>query len=290
HSPLQMFSCFDFSLPSLFHLHDLQHLYFPENFSAADIAARNHSYGLSANLASAVIASTAFVRQAIIERLHVPPTKVLTLPVTWNPEVADGLRRFTPEAARAAYRLPQHFGLFPGQFWVHKNHARLVEALFLVRRRLPQLDFKLVFTGYRGHAGWKVTEATIARLNLEREVITLDYVPTEHMAALYKGASFCVMPSTFEASSYPVLEAQMLGCPAMCSDVTSLPELMAGEAGLLFDPLSPEDMADKMCRWLMNPEEAHEFAERALVKVRREHSFSTYRENLAAIYRQLDPR
>src|SRR4029077_19547034 len=51
HSPVQLFSTFDFSIPSVLNLHDLQHLHFPENFSAGDLEVRNKLYTLSATLA-----------------------------------------------------------------------------------------------------------------------------------------------------------------------------------------------------------------------------------------------
>ena len=50
HSPVQSFSTFDFSIPGVLNLHDLQHMHFPENFSACELEARNKLYTLSANL------------------------------------------------------------------------------------------------------------------------------------------------------------------------------------------------------------------------------------------------
>ena len=284
HSPVQIFSVPDFRLPAVLNLHDLQHLHFPENFRSSDIEARNHLYGLSTALSDAVIASSEFVRRDIVERMGVPAGKVFTVPVTWNPAVEAGLRTFSAQDARRHYGLPECYALYPAQFWLHKNHARLVEALAIVRERLPGTPLKLVFTGYRGHSGWPAVAATIERLGLQDHVLCLDYVPVEHLAALYRGAVFCVMPSLFEASSYPVIEAQLLDCPAMCSNVTSLPELMEGGAGLLFDPLSPQDMADKMARWLQDPDDRARHAERAAAKVRRDHSLERYVDGLGQVY------
>lgn len=284
HSPVQIFSVLDFRLPAVLNLHDLQHLHFPENFRPSDIEARNHLYGLSTSLSDAVVASSEFVRRDIVERMGVPAAKVFTVPVTWNPAVEAGLQTFSAQDARRHYGLPECYALYPAQFWLHKNHARLVEALAIVRGRLPGTPLKLVFTGYRGHSGWPAVAATIERLGLQDHVMCLDYVPVEHLAGLYRGAVFCVMPSLFEASSYPVIEAQLLGCPAMCSNVTSLPELMEGGAGLLFDPLSPQDMADKMARWLQDPDDRARHAERAAAKVRRDHSLERYVGGLGQVY------
>jgi len=44
-----------------------------------------------------------------------------------------------------------------------------------------------------------------------------------------------VIPTLFEAASFPLWEAFQAGVPAACSNVTSLPE-QAGDAALVFDP------------------------------------------------------
>ncbi len=284
HSPVQVFSRCDFTVPGVLNLHDLQHLHHPENFTPGDLEARHRLYGQSARAASAVIASSDFVRRDIVERMGVPAGKVVTIPVAFNPEVESGLSSFTPQQARERYHLPPLFAFFPAQFWVHKNHARVVRALALVRRAAPQYDLKLVFTGYRGHSGWPITEKVIAESGMQEHVLLLDFVPTAHLGALYRLAIFCVMPSLFEASSYPVIEAQMLGCPAMCSNVTSLPELMVDGAGLLFDPHSPEDIADKMLRWLKDPDDRCAHAERGQKRARGAHSLEAYARNVLAVY------
>lgn len=287
HSPVQIFSQRDFTVPGVLNLHDLQHLHYPENFTARDLEARNRLYGQSAALASAIIASSDFVRQDIIERMGIPASKVYTIPVAFNPDVEQGLRTFTPEQARHTYHLPETFGFYPAQFWIHKNHARLIEALAIVRARAPQHDFKLVFTGYRGLSGWPLVEQALDTHNMRDHVLLLDYVPTEHLGAIYRLATFCVAPSLFEASSYPAIEAQWLGCPAMCSNVTSLPELMADGAGLLFDPLSAEDMADKMLRWLNDPADRLAHAERGRRRAQRCHSLTAYAANILDLYKKV---
>lgn len=284
HSPVQIFSRNDFSLPAVLNLHDLQHLHFPENFRQSDIDARNHLYGLSSTLAGAIIVSSDFVRNDLIERMRVPGRKVFTIPVTWDPRVEEGLRTFDVEAARRHYRLPQTYALYPAQFWPHKNHVSLVQALAILKRVDPGHDLKLVFTGYRGHSGWPRVDECIRAEGLQEDVICLDHIPVDHLGAVYRGARFCVVPSLFEASSYPVIEAQVLGVPAMCARVTSLPELVQDGAGELFDPRDPDDLAHKMLAWLRDPEAARAHARRALDKVRRDHSLTSFVAGLDRVY------
>jgi glycosyltransferase involved in cell wall biosynthesis len=284
HSPVQIFSSYEFSIPSVLNLHDLQHLHFPENFSRGDLDARNRFYEFSADLSDAIITSSDFVRNDVITKMNVAARKVFTIPVTWNPEVIDGFEQFKTDDAAEQYKLPENFGFYPAQFWPHKNHINLVRALRIVRDRWPSLDFKIVFTGYRGHTGWPRVNQEMDRLKLHNHVVILDHIPVSHLAAIYKRARFCVVPSLFEASSYPVIEAQLLGCPSMCSDVTSLPELMKDGSGLLFDPRSPEDIADKMERWLADPRDAVEHAQRGRCRALAENSMENYADKLSKVY------
>ena len=284
HSPVQVFTSMDFDIPGILNLHDLQHLYYPENFTPGDLEAREKLYARSVGLASAIVVSSTHVRDDLVTRMQVPSSRVHVIPVACNPEIESGLRSLSPEAARDRYSLPNQFAFFPAQFWPHKNHARLVEALAIVRRRNPSYAFRLVFTGSREFAGWPPTQDAIERNNLEDAVQILDYIPTEHLGAIYKSALFCIVPSLFEASSYPVIESQSLGCPVMCSNVTSLPELVANGRGLIFDPMSPEDIADKMETWLTRPETRLESATRGQERARRENSLLSYATRLASLY------
>ena len=284
HSPVQVFSLLDFRAPAVLNLHDLQHLHFPENFRPSDIEARERFYRLSAGLAGAIVVSSDFVRHDVVDRMGVSPGKVFTVPVTWNPALEEGLRDFGPEDARRKYGLPDEFALYPAQFWPHKNHATLVEALARVKAQRPKAKFKLVFTGFRGFAGWQPTQARIRELGLVEDIVCLDHVPYGHLAGLYRASRFCVMPSTFEASSYPVIEAQVLGVPAMCSDVTSLPELMKDGAGLLFPPRDADAIAAAMVRWIDDPADRQAHAERGRARARRENSPDAYVAGVAAAY------
>ena len=76
----------------------------------------------------------------------------------------------------------------------------------------------------------------------------------------------------------------------MCSNVTSLPELVQGGAGLLFDPFDSQDIADQMLRWLRDPEDAAKYAEKASEKVQRDHGMESYITALNRIYDDITNR
>jgi glycosyltransferase involved in cell wall biosynthesis len=66
-------------------------------------------------------------------------------------------------------------------------------------------------------------------------------------------AAAVVVPTLFESISIPVYEAFRLGVPVCAANVVGLPEQI-GDAGVLFDPLSVEDMAKKISAVLGNAE------------------------------------
>jgi alpha-1,3-rhamnosyl/mannosyltransferase len=72
---------------------------------------------------------------------------------------------------------------------------------------------------------------------MEDRVICLGHVSDEELVLLYSGASLMVYPSLYEGFGLPILEAMACGCPVICSNTSSMPEV-AGDAAIL---VSPED-------------------------------------------------
>ena len=98
-----------------------------------------------------------------------------------------------------------------------------------------------------GRVGWGADDVyrSVAAHGLQDRVHNVEPVETNALVALYNGARAFVYPSLFEGFGMPVLEAMSCGCPVVCSNATSLPEV-AGAAALLFDPLRPEELAERL--------------------------------------------
>ena len=110
------------------------------------------------------------------------------------------------------------------------------------------LDPLLVCTGSPKGAEGEL-RAKIGAAGLEARVRFLGYRPTSDMPALSRGRCRARVPSLFEGFVIPLLEAMWCDCPIVCSNTTSLPEI-AGDAALLVDPRSSEDLAHAMSRVL----------------------------------------
>ena len=68
----------------------------------------------------------------------------------------------------------------------------------------------------------------------KKNVINLGHVPEDHMPYLYNACDILVHTSAYEGFGLPVLEAMSCGCPVVCSNSTSLPEIV-GNSGVLID-------------------------------------------------------
>lgn len=232
-------------LPSIYHPHDLQHLHRPEFFGRAQRRWREAYYGELCRRAEMVAVASTWVKRDVVERLHLAPGKVEVVPLA--PALEPDLRPDPLRGAglRARLSLPEQFVFLPAQTWPHKNHLGLLEALARVRDRRGA-TLPLVCSGHlTDHAA--VIRARAAQLGLAGSLHLLGFVPPEDLRELYGLARCVVIPTLFEAASFPLWEAFQSGVPAACSNVTSLPE-QAGDAALVFDPGDLEAMADAIWR------------------------------------------
>ena len=88
-------------------------------------------------------------------------------------------------------------------------------------------------------------DKALDRLKLREQVIETGYVEDPDVPVLYNGAEMFLFATLWEGFGLPVLEAMACGTPVITSNISSLPEI-AGDAALLVDPYSVEDIAGAM--------------------------------------------
>lgn len=138
------------------------------------------------------------------------------------------------------YTLFDKYLFYPAQFWTHKNHIRLLEAIDNLNKE--GLNINLVLVGSEQN-NKKNVEEEICKRNLEKNVVILGYVSNEEMVYLYKHARALVMPTLFGPTNIPQLEAFELGCPVVTSGIYGIPE-QVGDAALLFNPRSIDEIQE----------------------------------------------
>lgn len=250
--------------PCVLTLHDIQQEYFPQFFSPEVLAWRKATFKPSAQKARHIITDSEFTRQTIIERYRVSPAKVHTIHFAVG-DTFQPAPTLSTSHIRHKYRLPERFIFFPANPWPHKNHARLFQALRLLEQKYGlscPLVLSGVFESEQAHL-----QALLDSAGVAGQVRVLGYVPYEDLPGLYAAAAALVFPSLFEGFGIPVLEAMACGCPVICANTTSLPEL-AGDAALLIDPLDVAQIAEVIYNVLSSEALSKSLREKGLERVK----------------------
>ena len=132
------------------------------------------------------------------------------------------------------------FFLNVGAVQTRKNIAGIVMAM------QPLRDSVLVLAGADGYGAEEI-RSLIRREGMQDRVRFLGHVGHDVLSALYSSASALVFPSFEEAFGLPILEAMSYGLPVITSNVAGMPEV-AGDAAILVDPHSTEEIRDAMRR------------------------------------------
>lgn len=219
-------------------VHDLQEQTYPQFFTPEQRLFREQHLRQACARSARVVCVSEYVRRTLLAHLRVPPERVVSVPLALlnEPPAADVAETGDAEVLERLGVRPETYLLYPANFWPHKNHRTLFEALRRYRARRPTSALGLVCTGAPSPA--------MAALRAEAgpEVVFAGYVAPAELRALLRGCRAVVVPSLYEGFGMPVLEGMAYGKPVLCSDVTSLPEV-AGDAALYFDPTDPRQIA-----------------------------------------------
>jgi glycosyltransferase involved in cell wall biosynthesis len=233
------------SLPSIYHPHDLQHVHLPQYFTRRGRWARENAYRRFCKRADIVAVGTSWVKDDIVAHFGLPKEKVEVIPLAPPLDVYDPVDNATVLACATRLQLPKEFIFYPAQTWPHKNHIGLLEALALLRDRYG-IAVPLVSSGRQTEFYPRIVRRA-TELGLFDHCRFLGFTNPTDLQCVYKLCRGVVIPTKFEAASFPLWEAFTAGAPAACANVTSLPA-QAGDAALLFDPNDPGEMADVIYR------------------------------------------
>ena len=257
-APIYSLALLHTSKPFVYTLHDVQENYFPENFSRWQRVWRYQVHAQLLARAARVICESGQVKADIIGTFGIAEqrTVVITAPPL-QPLPADASDDRL-HSVRIRLLLPEKFLFYPAQFWVHKNHLRLIEAFAEAVTEVP--DLKLVLTGKKRDE-YDVVMRAIGKFGLGDKVCHLGYVEQDDLAPIYRLATALIMPSLFESVSIPIYEAFQVGTPVMASNILAIPE-QVGDAGLLFDPSSVASIKQAILKMTADPEAARRLAKR----------------------------
>jgi len=149
-------------------------------------------------------------------------------------------------ATRDELSCPDGYILYSGTLEPRKNLGTLLNAWETLRQTRPGTP-PLVLTG---PYGWRSLDLLSRIEGLSSQGLHyLGRVPRARLVRLMQAASVFVYPSLYEGFGLPPAEAMSCGIPTIASNRSSLPEVV-GDAGLLFEPESAEELARAIQRLL----------------------------------------
>lgn len=215
---------------------DVVTLLYPEFYSAGTIALHQAIHG-SITDRTWIIAISEATKRDVCEYLSVEPRRVHVAPLAASPVMFHHVSASDERSAvLAGYGVPPvPYVLSVCTIEPRKNLGLLVRAYSDLIAQQKINDFNLVLVGADG---WLLDHALPERdliRELGKRVILTGRVSDEHLSAFYSGAEMFVYVPHYEGFGLPPLEAMMCGTPVICSNTSSLPEVV-GEAAVLVHP------------------------------------------------------
>lgn len=220
-------------------VYDLIHMRYPDCFVNADRTITPQR--MAAGAADHVICISNSTRDDLVRYFGVSEKKTSVVYLGVDPV-------FSRPPAREFKMLNRPFLLYVGARAGYKNFRNFLRAFS--QSKLLTRDFDLVCFG-----GGPLNDAEkqyASQLGLQLNAIHHISGTDEYLSSIYRKAEVLVYPSLFEGFGIPPLEAMAAGCPVVCSDTSSLPEVV-GNAAQMFDPVSSESIMNSIESVLYSP-------------------------------------
>jgi alpha-1,3-rhamnosyl/mannosyltransferase len=230
------------TVPGVVTVYDLRMFDDPKDYRLAYRVYLKSMIPLGVKKAAVVTPMSQSTANDLTRLLGTSPDRMKVIP----PPIGD---RFKPASAeqvarlREKYALPEKFWLYVARFHQNKNHERLFKAYAKLKASSAG-TWPLVLRADLFERE-KLFRKLLAENGIQDDVRWLPRMDAEELPVLYSAATSLIFPSTYEGGGLPLMEAMACGCPAVASDIPTTREF-AGEAALIFDPMSVDAIAEAM--------------------------------------------
>lgn len=244
-------------------VHDLTHLVLPQFLpnKAAYLYAK-FLIGYAVRKAEVVFTVSENSKRDILRFYNIPEDKIA---VVYNAVDSRFVHRDREDVSYLfdKYHIPRDKKviMYVGNLKPHKNLPRLLEAYSKMNGRE---DTCLVLVG-KAFDSEDLTPQ-IKALGIEDSVIKTGIIVDNELVDFYNLADLFVFPSLYEGFGIPPLEAMACGTPVVCSNNSSLPEIV-GDAAYMFDPYDEKQIRDAMEKVLSDDSLAQSLVERGYKRV-----------------------
>lgn len=151
---------------------------------------------------------------------------------------------------RRKYNISKKYFIAPNQFWVHKNHQVILEAIKHLKENYQEIPFQVVFTGkeydYRYPEYTKNLKKFVENNHLQEDILFLGFIDRTEQLKLMKEALAVIQPSLFEGWSTVVEDAKAMNQTLILSDIDVHREQIGTLSSLFFPPEDFELLAQHL--------------------------------------------
>lgn len=242
-------------------IHDIAFEKFPQNFSWKFRKFYQLTIPIIIKTSRKIFTVSEFSKKEITSLYKISTSEIQVVP-----NAASNIFTRTP-----SIKQQEKYVLAVSSLTYQKNFIALIDAFNLLNDKSHKL--LLVGSINRNFA----SKDLIAKIDSNHLIKFTGRVSDVELVSLYSDATAFIHPSLYEGFGIPPLEAQACGCPVICSNTASLPEV-CNDSALYFDPYNTLDIANKIDSFLAAPEVSAILVEKGYKNITRfswEHSANT---------------
>lgn len=235
----------------VFWIPDLQEKYLPSFFSKEEITDRHQCYENMMATNNPIV----FSSQSALNDFNFfyPDSKNKKYVISFA-VIHPDLSRVDFDSVKAKYGIDGEYFFSPNQFWQHKNHIAIIEAVKILKERGNKI--RIFFTGkeqdYRNPDYANNLKQKVAEYGLESDIIFLGFIDRKDQLVLMKNALAVIQPSLFEGWSTVVEDAKALNQTLIVSNIKVHKEQLNDKA-YFFEPNDYNDLASRIVEVLESP-------------------------------------
>lgn len=233
-------------------VHDITHRKWPQFHTLENIKLSEEGFRFCKENAVHFISISDHTTMDLIENYGISSDKISTVY-----QAADSELFFSNYNTSLAKEVREKYKIFSNQFFLclstiepRKNLMNTIKGFALFKEKHPDADAKLVISGEKG---WKSNPLWKELEKFKADVILTGFVEDRDLHVLYSESLAFIYLSFYEGFGLPPLEAMSCKTAVIHSNLTSLKEVVA-DAGLIADPESPVDIAQKMKKLFFDKE------------------------------------
>ena len=271
------FDPFSFSVPfgnpkkTVVTVLDLTPIRFPNAFPAGIKGSlRWQAQKIALKRIAGILTDSHSAKKDIVDIVKVPFTKVAIAYLAAGEEfVVLKDKEKVKKNLQKQYNLPDKFALYVGDVTWNKNLPRLIDAAMAAEIPLVMVGKSLVNNDFDKINAWNKDLITVQqKIENNKNILTLGFIPQEDLVGLYNSGTCFVMPSLYEGFGLPILEAMACGCPVITSKEGSLVEV-AADAAYFIDAYNTENIAEGIKKVSEEPKLQQELSKKGLVNAKK---------------------